>query len=92
MVEEIINCRPELHRIRPEEFFKIISDTKANPRQAENHREFIAEMVNSLKVPNNPARVYAGFMNSQGKPSPNQKKNPDILTMADIRKRGCIVC
>ncbi len=92
MVEEIINCRQELRRIRPEEFFKIINDTKANPRQAENHKEFIAEMVNSLKVPNNPARVYAGFMNSQGKLQANKKKNPDILTMDDIRKRGCIIC
>lgn len=94
MVEEILNCRPELRRIRPEEFFSIINNSKANPRQAENHREFIAEMVNSLKVPNNPARVYAGFMNSTGKPKQAGKQStPSEKTEWDkLIKRGCIVC
>jgi hypothetical protein len=94
MVEEIINCRPELRKIRPEEVFKIIHDTKSNPRQAENHKEFIAEMVNSLKVPNNPIRVYAGFMNSQGKPKPAGNKNLNEYrpTLDDFRKKGVMIC
>ncbi len=73
MVEEVLNCRPEFSKLNPEPFFRAISDTKDNPRQKINHQEFIADMSNSLRLPNNPAKKYAAFLNSEGKPSSKSK-------------------
>ena len=68
MIEDVLNCRPEFANVNPEALIKSIHDAGDNPLLKENHRQFIANMANEITPPNNPPRVYAGYLQSSGKP------------------------
>ena len=66
MIIEVLNCRPEFSNLNVEFLRKAIHDAGANPRLAENHAEFIADMANSLNVPDIPAKKYMRYLQSDG--------------------------
>jgi len=72
MIEEVLNCRPEFAKVKPEAIYRAIHEARSNPRLKENHAEFVSDMANSLKPPTIPAKLYASYLQSSGKAKPNR--------------------
>lgn len=75
MVEEVINCRPEFNGLNQEQILLAIHNASGNPLLMQNHAEFISDMVNSLKIPNVPVKLYAKYLSGVGKPE-GRRENP----------------
>lgn len=76
MIEDVLNCRPEFANVKQEALLTAIHKAGKNPRLMENHKEFIADMANEMKPPNNPPKKYNGYLQSDGFAS---RKNPGTV-------------
>jgi hypothetical protein len=66
MIKEVLTCRPEFVKVKPEALLRAIHDAGKNPRLMENHAEFLADMSNAIKPPNIPPKLYASYLQSDG--------------------------
>ena len=88
MVEEVINCRPEFSKLNQEQIAQAIHNAAENPIREQNHAEFISDMVNSLKLPNVPVKLYAKYLSGTGKPGAEGTAEPEYIPSS--RKRPVI--
>ena len=74
MIKEVINLRPEFKNLRVESLLREISNAKLNPRLKENHEEFLVDMIDRIKIPDNPVKTYGRFLQSSGAPQRGQSQ------------------
>ena len=67
MVRDVINSRPEFRNLKPESILQAIHDAGTNPRLQANHEDFIRDMANSLEPPKIPVKLYARYLQSDGR-------------------------
>jgi len=67
LVNEIIGCREEFKRLKPESIATEIHKAKGNERYIKNAAEFIADAANLLEPPKNPIAMLRAYLNREGK-------------------------
>ena len=78
MAMEAKDCRQEFKNLNLFSFIQAIHGAGENPRLTQNHQEFIADMANSLEAPKIPAKLYARYLQSDGKPKQQKKGKVEL--------------